>query len=95
MESFPLRYRSVSFNEYITEDERMSKVVEFMKSGKSAVIYGPNGTGKTMLAFCSIRHQLEKGKKSTYVLASDFFNEIRRSFNSKDPADVVDKLRIG
>ena len=33
-------------------------VIEYLKKGRSAVIYGPNGTGKTHLAFASLIHQI-------------------------------------
>ena len=91
--NFPPRYRDASFDTYDTPDERMCKVVEFMKTGKSAVIYGPNGTGKTLLAFCSIRHRMSEGYSAAYLLAVDFFNDIRRSFKIRDadPVDIVMK----
>lgn len=90
---FPKRYRNATFDTYTCETDRVRRIVEFMKTGKSAVIYGPNGTGKTLLSFCAIRHQLEQGVSAAYLLAADFFDEIRKTFNSKDkdPADVLEK----
>lgn len=91
LDKFPRRYRNAHFNDYICENERMRRVAAFMQEGKSAVIYGANGTGKTLLAFCSIRHQLEQEKNAAYLLAADFFDEIRHSFGGGDSLAVLAK----
>ena len=60
-------------------------------SGRSAIIYGSNGTGKTHLAYASVRHQIEQGKKAQYVLAYDFFSEVRQSFADDSTHAVMNR----
>ena len=60
-----------------------------MKQGKSAVLCGGNGTGKTHLGFASCRYFAEKGLKSKYVLAYEFFEDIKNSFKQSDTEDVL------
>ena len=89
LETIPLRYRNYTFEDYQCESVKDKQIVEHMKSGQSAILYGANGTGKTMLAFCAIRHQWEMGKYAQYILAADFFDLIRNSFNGGDPLKVL------
>jgi len=89
LETIPLRYRNLTFDDYRCSGEKDRLIVEHMKTGQSAILYGANGTGKTMLAFCAIRRQWEAGKYAQYILAADFFDLIKNSFNGGDPLKVL------
>ena len=89
LEMLPTRYRNMTFDDYHYNDEKGFKIVEHLKSGSSAILYGPNGTGKTMLAFCSVKYQWEQGKYAQYILAADFFDLVRKSFDKGDPLGLL------
>ncbi|MBK5247336.1 MAG: ATP-binding protein, partial [Peptostreptococcaceae bacterium] len=88
----PPRFKTATFDSFICSNAQQGKVIDYMKTGKSAVIYGKNGTGKTHLAYASCLYQTMKGKESKYVLAFDFFNKIRQSFNGGNPEEIVQEL---
>ena len=73
----PKRYLGCTFDSFVTDKP---SIVDYLKTGGSAILYGNNGTGKTHLAFASIRHQVEQGCNAKYVLAADFFTMIKRSY---------------
>lgn len=77
---FPRRFADKTFGNYRVTTPAQKSAVRHLMSGRSAIIYGSNGTGKTHLAYASVRHQIEQGKKAQYVLAYDFFSEVRQSF---------------
>lgn len=89
--SVPLRFRESSFENFECTNSKQKAVVEYLKTGKSAVIYGSNGTGKTHLAFATCRNQVKQGVNAGYVLAFDFFNKIRKSFSDGTTEDIMDK----
>ena len=92
--SVPLRYRNATFDNFVCSTERQKAIVEYLKQGKSAILYGSNGTGKTHLAYAYCFHQYYQGFFPRYILAFDFFNEIRRSFNDGKSEDVVRKYAM-
>ena len=81
LETVPLRFKNATFDTFSCTSEKQKSVVEFLKQGTSAVIYGSNGVGKTHLAFASCFHQVSLGKTAKYILAFDFFNALRKSFS--------------
>lgn len=85
LRSIPPRYKDATFNNFEGQKEK----IEFLKQGKSAVLCGGNGTGKTHLGFASCRYFAEKGLKSKYVLAYEFFEDIKNSFKQSDTEDVL------
>ncbi len=89
--SVPPRFRESSFENFECANSKQKAVVEYLKTGKSAVIYGSNGTGKTHLAFATCRNQVEQGVNAGYVLAFDFFNKIRKSFSDGTTEAIMDK----
>jgi DNA replication protein DnaC len=89
--SVPPRFRESSFENFECANSKQKAVVEYLKTGKSAVIYGSNGTGKTHLAFATCRNQIRQGVNAGYVLAFDFFNKIRKSFSDGTTEAVMDK----
>ena len=89
--SVPPRFREASFENFECANAKQKAVVEYLKTGKSAVIYGSNGTGKTHLAYASCFYQVSRGKTAKYVLAFDFFNEIRKSFRDYSTDMVIAK----
>jgi DNA replication protein DnaC len=91
--SVPARFREARFSNFTCFNEKQKSVVEFIKQGTSAVIYGSNGVGKTHLAFASCFHQIEQGKTAGYVLAFDFFNEIRKSFGDYTTNSIINEYK--
>jgi len=87
----PPRFRESSFENFECANAKQKAVVEYLKTGKSAVIYGSNGTGKTHLAFATCRNQVKQGVNAGYVLAFDFFNKIRKSFSDGTTENIMDK----
>ena len=81
LDTVPLRFKNATFDTFICTSEKQKSVIDFLKKGKSAVIYGSNGTGKTHLAFASCLHQVSLDKTAKYILAFDFFNALRKSFS--------------
>lgn len=91
-DSVPPRFKDATFDSFQCSNIQQKKVIEYLKTGRSAVIYGNNGTGKTHLAYASCLYQTQQGKESKYVLAFDFFNQIRQSFNGGNPERIVQEL---
>ena len=89
--SVPVRFKESRFDNFTCFNEKQKSVVEFLKHGTSAVIYGSNGVGKTHLAFASCFHQIEQGKTAGYILAFDFFNEIRKSFGDYTTNSIINE----
>ena len=89
--SVPFRYKNATFDNFVCSTDRQKAIVAYLKQGKSAILYGSNGTGKTHLAYAYCFHQYYQGFFPRYILAFDFFNEIRRSFNDGKSEDVVRK----
>ena len=61
MASVPPRFKDATFETYEYQTEKQLKVLDFLRLGKSAIIYGSNGTGKTHLAYASCKHQIAQG----------------------------------
>jgi len=87
----PLRFKNNTFGNYDATSKEQKMAVAHLKTGGSAIIYGGNGLGKTHLAFASIRYQIEQGNSAAYILAFNFFNEIKQSFNTHTTDDVMAK----
>lgn len=84
----PPRFVGKTFDNYKTWSNDHREIVNHLKTGRSAIIYGGNGVGKTHLAFAAIRAQVELGISSRYALAFDFFTEVKRSFRD-DSTDAI------
>lgn len=81
----PPRYKNSTFENF----EGFPEVVEFLKTGKSAVLYGGNGTGKTHLGYACCRHFAKQGLTVRYVLAYQFFEVIKNSFAESETKWVL------
>ena len=94
---FPKRYRDASFDKYeftgtAEQQRRQNNLVRSLKADRPVVMYGNNGTGKTMLAFASIREQILKGKSAKYVSLLDLIDEVKETFStSVSPMRIVEK----
>jgi len=93
MDAIPPRFKDTTFDNYACETEKQLKVLQFLKQGRSAVIYGSNGTGKTHLAYASCKYQIEQGKTAMYIVAFDFFNKIRQSFGDGSTEQIIEKFK--
>lgn len=87
----PPRFKDATFSSFQCSSDKQRKTVEYLKTGGSAVIYGSNGVGKTHLAYATCEYQARQGKLAGYILAFDFFNEIRNSFSNGSTDKVVGK----
>lgn len=87
----PPRFKDATFSSFQCSSDKQRKTVEYLKTGGSAVIYGSNGVGKTHLAYATCEYQARQGKVSGYILAFDFFNEVRKSFSNGSTDKVVSK----
>jgi DNA replication protein DnaC len=92
MASVPPRFKEATFDNYECQTEKQLKVLDFLRLGKSAIIYGSNGTGKTHIAYASCKHQIAQGKTAGYTLAFDFFNKIRQSFGDGSTEQLVNRF---
>ncbi len=88
LSQIPPRFVGKTFDNYKIWSPVQREAVNHLKTGRSAIVYGGNGVGKTHLAFAAIRHQIEAGVSSRYVLAFDFFTEVKRSFRD-DSTDAI------
>jgi len=91
MRQVPPRFQNATFSSFQCSSDKQRKTVEYLKTGRSAVIYGSNGVGKTHLAYATCEYQARQGKVAGYILAFDFFNEVRRSFSNGSTDKVVGK----
>jgi DNA replication protein DnaC len=53
------------------------------------LLTGPAGTGKTHLAAAIVRSEIEKGRSAMFRRASDFYAEIRDTFNDPDKSEKM------
>ena len=87
LSKFPERYRNLTFADFRfhgTPEQMASqrKLVAFLKAGKPAVMYGNNGAGKTMLAFCAIREQLMAGRDAEYATMKDIIDLVKNCWSN-------------
>ena len=94
---FPERYKDVTFESYrfygtVEQQDRQRKLIDHLRRGKSVVMYGNNGTGKTMLAFCAIREQILLGSEAVYASMADIVDEVKQGFSDNIASSrIVDK----
>ena len=94
---FPERYKDVTFESYrfygtVEQQDRQRKLINHLRRGKSVVMYGNNGTGKTMLAFCAIREQILLGREAVYASMAGIVDEIKQGFSDNIASSrIVDK----
>ncbi len=94
---FPERYRDATFEGYRfygTDAQKAAqrRLVECLRRGLPVVMYGNNGTGKTHLAYASMRNQILQGKEAVYASLTDIIDEIKQGFSENIPtARIVDK----
>jgi len=87
--SVPKRYKTATFDSFNVENQGQRNIINYMKTGRSLILGGDNGTGKTHLAFASCLYQIKKGKTAKYSLASDFFDKVRMSFKDGTTAQLI------
>lgn len=94
---FPERYKDVTFESYrfygtVEQQDRQRKLINHLRRGKSVVMYGNNGTGKTMLAFCAIREQILLGREAVYASMAGIVDEVKQGFSDNIASSrIVDK----
>jgi DNA replication protein DnaC len=85
LERIPKRYAEATFESFQVSNSIQAEVIKFLKTGRSCIIFGPNGTGKTHLAFSAIKYQIYQDRDAWYTLAADYFDLIRKSFSQPEP----------
>jgi len=94
---FPERYKDASFDGYLfygTDAQKAAqrRLVECLRRGLPVVMYGNNGTGKTHLAYASMRNQILQGKEAVYASLTDIIEEIKQGFGNNVPTSrILDK----
>lgn len=91
VKEFPPRYRDPHFSKYVlvgTEEQRakQEKLIQHLRGMRSVIMYGNNGTGKTLLAYASMRDKIEKGYNPIYISFLALMNKIKESYNQNGPS---------
>jgi DNA replication protein DnaC len=89
----PKRYRNATFDNFEILSDQHQTLVDYLKAGNSCIMFGPNGTGKTHLAFATIRNQIEYDKTGIYMLAADLFDQVKALFGDKEAKDLSELER--
>lgn len=89
--AIPTIYKDSTFDNFIAQTEAQKVAVDILKDGKSAILFGSNGTGKTHLGWAFLRYQVEQGRSGRYVKAFKLFAQIKSSFNSHTTERLVDE----
>jgi len=92
LSQIPPRFKNATFDNFICKTDKHRSAVEFLKQGQSIALYGKNGTGKTHLAFATLRHLVEKGYKVKYILAFELFDLVRDSFSDSRLKTEIEEL---
>ena len=92
LSQIPPRFKDATFDNFICQTDKHRSAVEFLKQGQSIALYGKNGTGKTHLAFATLRHLVEKGYKVKYILAFELFDLVRDSFSDSRLKTEIEEL---
>jgi len=87
----PKRFVSSTFENFEIIDQSVLPIIDHLKTGKSTILSGSNGSGKTHLAYASCLHQAKQGIRVMFLLAFDFFSEVKESFNGGNPSEIVNK----
>lgn len=85
LKRIPKRYANATFDSFKVTNLVQQLVIDFLRSGRSCITFGPNGTGKTHLAYAAIKHQINQDNNARYILAADYFDLIRKSFSETVP----------
>lgn len=89
----PKRYRNATFDNFEIISHEHQVLVDYLKTGKSCILFGPNGTGKTHLAYATIRNCIEGDKTGVYMLAADLFDQVKALFGDKDAKNLSELER--
>lgn len=92
LQDMPARYRDSTFEQFRCTSDRQRAVVSRIRDAQqSLLLYGGNGTGKTMLAFAKYRQLIEQGRGVKYILAMDFFDEVKQSFSDQSTRKLIER----
>ena len=91
LSSVPIRFKDSTFESFELIDSTAQAVITHLRTGKSTILSGSNGSGKTHLAYAACLEQAMKGRSVCFVLAFDFFSDIKESFDKGNPRDVVSR----
>lgn len=91
LKEFPPRYRDAQFSKYElvgTGEQRakQEKLIKHLRGMRSVIMYGNNGTGKTLLAYASMHDKIEKGYNPIYISFLALMSKIKESYNQNGPS---------
>ena len=93
----PRLYEGVSWDDYrLTDDnsEAVTAVKYIMKPGtKGLFVYGPRGTGKTMLVSILANEMTKNGQTVLFSSVPDLLEDIRESYNKKTSDKTIRAAR--
>jgi len=89
LKEIPPRYQDATFENF----EGYPQLVAELKTGKSAILFGKNGTGKTHLAYAMMKHLAVQRVTVRYILAQDLFDTVRMSFSEPIRRADVEALK--
>lgn len=80
----PKRFKNIRAEDFVTTDnnrETVKLALESILNNEGLFIYGACGTGKTMLTSIIINERANRNKASTFICATDIFNELNPFVN--------------
>lgn len=94
----PRLYEKDSFKDYeITPDNREAvKAANWIvgdDSGQGLFIYGPRGTGKTMLASIIANERVKKGKPTLFSSVPDLMGDLRATFHKGNTEETLQTVK--
>jgi DNA replication protein DnaC len=102
--NIPRRYYGASISNWLHPTDQQDRVWrwaadyadacdEVTSSGRSAVLVGSTGTGKTHLAIGVLRHFMKQGATGYYTTAIDMLGRIKATYNSE--AEETESKAVG
>ena len=98
----PYRFQGLTFDDYEPANDKAARHLEKIRQyaldvakgeneGQSLIMFGNVGTGKTHLACAALDYVMTQGcKPARYYSFSDLVREVKRTFNSNEPATEED-----
>ena len=99
----PLRYQNCTFENFparsAADEEAKAKALEYARdlprslvSGRSLLMMGPAGTGKTFLGVCILKHALELGKTARFLDVWSLVDLVEETYNDKTAKATKDAV---
>jgi len=94
----PKLYESIGFDKYeaTPDNQEAIKAAHWVigdDNGQGLFIYGPRGTGKTMLASIIANERMKQGKPVLFASVPDLLGDIRASFKSGNTDEAMQSVK--